>query len=203
MKYWTAIWIHSTTRWRQAGWQYRMECQDYSWQELPQAWLRWRFVRCACENRPRFKPFRFIHWVPVRESNSTIYIWFKIAREKLWWRFIAVLSIQTGLHLKVRRCNLPWCWLYLMGMGQGKLVRPGVFLVIPSTKAVDLVWDIPREGWADGFEIQWLVEGNADVHFWDCACFISELLPGCVPLKTLLRVVSISSWSILRAKFEK
>lgn len=39
---------------------------------------------------------------------------------------------------------------------------PGAFLVNPSSGAVDLVWDEPRQGWVTGYEIQWKYAADAD-----------------------------------------
>jgi hypothetical protein len=123
---------------------------------------------------------------------------------------------------------------------------PTAFLVNPSSNAVDLVWDAPRDGLVTGYEIQWryladadwqsikfdaltrwridgLVDGNPmqfkirSVRGTVCSTWTLEQtcasgavtdssvpsMLGAVPLKTMLRVVGVSIWSVLRSKFQR
>jgi hypothetical protein len=45
------------------------------------------------------------------------------------------------------------------------LTPPVAFLVNPSSKAVDLVWDVPREGLVTGYEIEWKYTADANWQF--------------------------------------
>jgi hypothetical protein len=123
---------------------------------------------------------------------------------------------------------------------------PTAFLVNPSARAVDLVWDTPHNGLVTGYEIGWksardvewqslkispltrwhmdgLENGKAmlfkirSLRGETCSAWTAEetCIPGAVtdssvtsmlgrvPLWTMTKIIFVSLWSLLRAKFQK